>query len=47
MDLIKVEKVVADFAVGGDPPISADGLSCSSPPSWAVQLPSLFQWWLG
>src|SRR5262245_26507107 len=41
MDLIKVEKVVADFAVTGVW-ISADGLSCSPPPSWAVELPSLY-----
>jgi hypothetical protein len=24
-------------------PISSDGLSCSSPPSWAVELLSLFE----
>src|SRR5262245_63922295 len=43
MDLIKVEKAVADFAVagvGGDNP--RRWLMCSSPPSWVVELPSLY-----
>src|SRR5262245_36868138 len=45
MDLIKVEKAVADFAVagvGGDNP--RRWLMCSSPPSWVVELPSLYFW---
>src|SRR5262245_23368396 len=43
MDLIKVEKAVADFAVagvGGDNP--RRWLMYSSPPSWVVELPSLY-----
>jgi len=43
MDLIKVEKVITDSAVAGGwrwPPISANGLSCSSLPSSAGQVGS-------